>query len=1414
MSAEKQPDVLFEVSWEVANMVGGIHTVLLTKAGEMVKKYGSGYICVGPNIPHRMGNIPVFRDEIWDTDFHEALQDLNHQGVACRMGRWLIPGEPKCILVGFKRLLEEKDRILSHYWERYGLNSLFGEYDYLEPVLFSHGVGLLIEQVYLRCLLPKAQTAVVHCHEWMTGAAALHLKERVPEVGLVFTTHATILGRSLSSRNREVHLLDQAKGKNPAQLAEECGIVSKHSLEAILAREADCFTTVSTITAEECQALLLKRPDIVTPNALGDDVPPKALLTEPSRTRARKRLLEIAGQVTGTSYDSDSTFIAITSGRYEFINKGIDIFIESLADLRGKVAGTHKRILGFVLCPRDHGPARVVSPNTRDPQISTHEIPNNNDSTIYLMHRLGMQNTSEENIHIVLVPIYLDGHDTNIREEYWNLLSGADVGVFASWYEPWGYTPLEAIGVGVPTITSDLAGFGSWAAPLGQFKTTGVDVITRKGRSYESAKEDICSSLFKLFEMTRSERENLSRAALSTSSRARWAEFSKYYFQAHSKALLGALDRTKASSKDRFRSFSLGKVVAPSEFSAARAHVRQFSVTTRFPYLIHEMLDVAGKAVEWTWNPRVTRLLSELDPVLWKEVDQDPQKFIALASPILIKRLSENHFRRQLEEIRKNFAEYRNERPPTKLAYFCMEYGISSKLRTYAGGLGMLAGDHLKTAADRRTPLCAFGLFYRYGYFRQFVSTLQGQESHYHRIAVSDFPLQPVTGEDGKPLLLTLQLETRKIFIKAWKVQLRGVDLYLIDTDVDENPSDLRLVTDHLYNADPKKRLHQEWVLSMGGLAFMKYLKIPAQAFHMNEGHNAFLILGRCAELMEQSGLSFDEALTFVKNTTIFTTHTPVAAGHDQFHKSMVHEVLKPFLEKSKIPESTAMELGRSVVSGPSDYFSMTGLAIRGCQYVNGVSQIHGAVSRKMFHMLYPDIDVEEVPISGITNGVHVPSWLDPMWQNFFYKEIDLDWPLRLCAPEPWNLVREMSLEKIWNVKKALKCQLIEFLTKHIRTELRNHRDMRPELAAVLANLSQNSLLITHAKRLAPYKRADLLFSDPDRLRKLFQKHPEIIFIYSGKAHPSDGMGQDLLRRILHFANEPGIIGHILFVENYDMSFSRKLMSGSDVWLNTPIRPLEACGTSGMKAGINGTLNLSVADGWWPEIFNGKNGWMIGEAEDAYSDEIQSLLDTQALFHLIETEMAPMFNQRDEKGMPVTWVERCRESIASLMPFVNSERMLREYERKLYSPAIQNAARLSQNGFEALKSLQRNRELLFSQWSQVEFIDASLSGIDAGKVARGNPVELSIQISHPGLMHDSLEVQAVLTRGSSTDHRSIISSHPLSFDRSEKPSNQSWWKLRLTTRSPGDYGLMIRVLPKQANGTVLKEIGMSMVRWL
>lgn len=713
----------------------------------------------------------------------------------------------------------------------------------------------------------------------------------------------------------------------------------------------------------------------------------------------------------------------------------------------------------------------------------------------------------------------------------------------------------------------------------------------------------------------------------------------------------------------------------------------------------------------WSWSADGPGVFRDLDPETWDECEHNPRRLLASTSeyhlaqmatdPIYIERVRRlaDHFdeymspahtwpgeggwlratlARGREVVRRRRSEEASpitrERP---VAYFCAEYGVHNSLPLYSGGLGILAGDHLKSASDLRLPLVAIGLLYRYGYFRQRLRHDGWQEEHYGETHPSEIPLHSITAEDGSRLLIEVSIRGRNVFAQVWRADVGRVPLYLLDTNIEENDETDRWVTGHLYGGDRETRIVQEMLLGIGGIRLLRKLGIEPHVFHLNEGHSAFLTLELARELIQSRRLGFPDASALVKERSVFTTHTPVAAGNDEFDSKLVESSFGPeYLKELGLTTEEFLALGRVDPTNPSESFGLTPLAIRMCRSTNGVSRKHGEISRALWQKLWPEHDIQKVPITHVTNGVHAPTWVAPLIRSLYAHHLGEDWSKLTRNRKRWQRgVAKIPDEKLWNAHLLLKQRLVAFVRQrsfHARLS-RNESIEYTEAARDI--FDPGALTIGFARRVAGYKRWSLLLTDPERLLRLItDEQRPVQFIFAGKAHPQDQGAKLILQQLAQWQYEPRVSNRAVFLQDYDQEIARQLVQSIDVWLNVPRRPLEASGTSGEKVAVNGGLNLSILDGWWLEGFDGTNGFAIGDnTEDPQTSDIDAR-DAESLYRVLEDQVVPLYYDQDRKGMPRKWIAMMKRSIQTLVPQYNSDRMVEEYTRRIYSPPETNAA--------------------------------------------------------------------------------------------------------------------------------------------
>ncbi|MBA2483575.1 MAG: alpha-glucan family phosphorylase, partial [Nitrosomonas sp.] len=681
--------------------------------------------------------------------------------------------------------------------------------------------------------------------------------------------------------------------------------------------------------------------------------------------------------------------------------------------------------------------------------------------------------------------------------------------------------------------------------------------------------------------------------------------------------------------------------------------------------------------------------------------------------------------------------------PTDQIAYFCFEFGFHESLPIYSGGLGILAGDHCKAASDLRLPFVGIGLLYRQGYFHQIIDNLGIQQVTYSDSDFEDLPVSPSLNDDGSEILIDVALPQREVKIKVWQVKIGHVRLYLLDSDLPENSSHDRLITHHLYGGDKTMRIEQEIVLGIGGVRALLAMGVKPTIWHINEGHAAFMILERIRQLVKQ-GQRFSSALEAVAVNTVFTTHTAVPAGHDFFSKAKMHTYFDAFIQELMISHDEFMALGNSTEN--SD-FNMTALAIHGSRMHNGVSKIHGDVSSNICQDLWPQIKPEENPITYITNGVHVRTFLATEWSDLFDRYLGHEWQNKLCETEYWSRIHKIPDHLFWSTRQTLKSHMLYGVRARLAEQnFRNHGSGAhlDRLLKFTDPINPNILVFGFARRFATYKRATLLFKNLDWLRKILldQRYP-VLFIFAGKAHPADQPGQDLIREISKISHLPEFEGRLLLVEGYDLRLARRLVSGVDVWLNSPVFPLEASGTSGMKAGINGALNLSILDGWWGEGYDGKNGWAIKPGSENMDPELRDQEESRAFYEILQDQVLPLYFNRGNLGFSTEWVKMAKHSMVSLLPRFSATRMVDEYVNKFYQPASKNYSKYARDNFKYANTIADWKAKVRNQWQGV-----AIRSIETPEknLNFGDTLHFKVALQLNGLKPEDVIVELLLCR--------------------------------------------------------------------
>ena len=841
--------------------------------------------------------------------------------------------------------------------------------------------------------------------------------------------------------------------------------------------------------------------------------------------------------------------------------------------------------------------------------------------------------------------------------------------------------------------------------------------------------------------------------------------------------------------------------------------IREFLVRPALPDALARLSELAHNVL-WSWDPTILAVFRRLDPVVWQECGYNPVMMLGRISQTALKRAaSDPRYLALYTQACQRFDDLvrPGSAPPSGklIAYFSAEYGLTECLPVYSGGLGVLSGDHLKSASDLNLPLVGVGLMYQKGYFHQHLSPDGWQQE---RLPTNDFytlPIRIVQDEQtGQDLRITVKLPSGPVQIQVWRVEVGRVRLYLLDTNIPENtlPQD-REITDQLYGGDTDTRICQEIVLGIGGYRALRALGIEPTVYHMNEGHSAFLALERIRELMLESKLSFDEALEASRSSNVFTTHTPVPAGIDLFDPGLMYYYFSEYTRDIGIEFDHLMGLGRRNPADPHEKFSMAILALKTCCYRNTVSRLHRRVSQEMFQDLWPQLPVWEIPITSITNGVHVSSWLKSDLASLYDQYLQPDWRQHTSDPDIWRLVTEIPDEELMEAHRRAKRRLISFARDRQTTAALRRKASSMELRLASEVLDPNALTIGFARRFATYKRATLLFRDVERLKRILcnKDHPVQIVI-AGKAHPKDHPGKSLIRDVVQYSRDPDLWKHVVFIEDYDMTVAREMVRGVDLWLNNPRRGEEACGTSGMKAGINGVLNLSILDGWFDEAYELSGGWAIGDREPYAED--QDAIHASAIYYLLENEIVPMFYERRDGGSPREWMKRMKQSIMYLTPQFDCRRMIQEYDLQLYAPAQDNSVRLRAASYQGARERARWNARVREVWDRVRFIDTGSPA--PGPLLSGRPMGIRATLDLAGLAPDDVRVEVIIGRIGSNGY--LEDTEVILAPLMEQDGMFTVFATEVTPAQTGRLGYALRISPNHCDDPLTRPCT-ALMKW-
>jgi len=832
--------------------------------------------------------------------------------------------------------------------------------------------------------------------------------------------------------------------------------------------------------------------------------------------------------------------------------------------------------------------------------------------------------------------------------------------------------------------------------------------------------------------------------------------------------------------------------------------IHEFLVRPNLPEKLKSLTDIAMNL--WhCWNMEAVQLFMRLDEKLWEETNHNPVEMLGRISQVRLEELAEDDsFIAELGEVHR-WLEFYMTRPTwfqkahpgkkdTTIAYFSCEYGINETLPIYSGGLGILSGDHVKSSSDLGIPLVAIGLLYRHGYLRQYLNIDGWQQEEYPENDWFNMPVVLVRDESGERVKVQVELGKENLWLQVWRVQVGRVPLYLLCANLQENSPAQREITNQLYGGDREMRIRQEIVLGVGGVKVLKALGIAPDVFHINEGHSAFLLLERLHNLMTENGLSLDEAREVVKSSTVFTTHTPVPAGNERFKPELMKKYLSAFTQKLGVSWDEFMTLGREDPSDVKEDFCLTVLALKLSAYCNGVSLLHGEVSRGMWKRIWPDFPVSDVPIGSVTNGIHTHTWISHDMYELFERYLGPKFTEEPGELGIWERADRIPDVEFWRTHQRRRERLVFFARNRLNRQLKRRGALQAEIKGAFSVLNPAALTIGFARRFATYKRGTLLFEDLERLAKIIHNTERPVqIIFAGLAHPQDTPGKEIIKEIIHFTQDPMLRGHVMFIEDYDINVARYLVQGVDVWLNTPRRPLEASGTSGMKAAANGALNLSIPDGWWAEAYSPLVGWSIGSGESYDDEEEQDYVESQALYNILENDVIPLFFDRDSSGLPRGWIEMVKESLKRNASNFNTDRMVMEYTKRFYLPASDNLEKMSEDEFARTKLLSAWLSNVIDRWCNLRVINISTPDGRKTTVAKDYPVEAAINLG--GLTPDDVFVE--LYFGELSGDGELIKPRVIAMVPAEDGDNSAYvFRAGIPCEYSGRVGFAVRILPR------------------
>jgi len=1399
------PDILFEVSWEICNKQGGIYTVIASKQEE-AKNYCNQYILIGPDKWVDLDKKDA--EFVEDPEIFEKWSNyakLNER-LSVRTGYWKYDKNQPIILIDSKQFINEKDALFARFWEKYLLNSISGNWDYIESFLFGYAAGRVAES-FTKFIEDENVQTVAHFHEWQSGAGVLYLRDAAPYIGTVFTTHSTSVGRALASTENKFYT--NFDNYNAMESAEKLGVTSLHSMEKSCAFNADCFTTVSNTSEKECIKFIEKKPDLLLLNGFNQ----KYIKNIESK---RELIIEKASELINDQISNDAILIA-TASRLEYKNKGIDLFIDAVQEVRdrNKIA---RELVAFVLVPSQiYGPRGITNSKAHMTNclkdccnVLSHDIHNcNTNPIVNSCHYKQLINKKNDKVRLIYIPAFVNGNDGVFNVKLYSFLKSMDINIFPSYYDSWGYTPMESLSLGMTTVITNLSGFGQWAEKNHPDGIDCLKVFRRDDLNYDACKQSIADFIEFYSSVNDQYKCNAKNKALSVIEELSW----KTVFSNYKNAYSVAIEKAQINKQQIIRNKKEKKMATNLNRNRHNSPAwKGIVVQSNFPDSLKDLNRIANN-LWWCWNYEAKELFEELDPILWEQTRNPIKVLKEISYDRLLEIQKSEDFMFKYNWVVKKFDKYMNEPSKDKhrIAYFSMEYGLDDSLKIFSGGLGVLAGDYLKEASDTNTNMVAVGFLYKYGYFKQKLSLDGDQLATYNQQNVNELPVSPVLDDSGNQKMIQVGYPGRIVNARIWLTNVGRVKLYLLDTDFSDNSEEDRRITHALYGGDNENRLCQELLLGVGGVRTLEAVGEEPELWHCNEGHAAFINLERLRKVIKEQNTSFAEALEIIRASSLYTTHTPVPAGHDSFPEDLMMTYLGQFPERLQLSWNEFMNLGRMYEDNQGEHFSMSNLAANTCQEMNGVSRLHGEVSKDMFKDLWQGYFKDESHIGYVTNGVHYPTWTAKAWQELYEETFGDKFLNNQSDHTFWRKIQSVPDEKIWEIKQKQRSSLLTYVkTKLHDSWIQRYEDPK-KLIKVFKSIDKNTLTIGFARRFATYKRAYLLFSNLEKLSKIVN-NPErpVQFLFAGKAHPNDKPGQGIIKEIVRISKLPEFVGKVIFLEDYDMTLAKRLVQGVDIWLNTPTRPLEASGTSGMKAVMNGALNFSVLDGWWCEGYKDQAGWALPEERTYEDQEFQNKLDAEMIYSTLEYDIAPLFYNRDDKGIPHEWVRYVKNSVADIAPEFTTKRMIDDYKDRFYSKLGKRYDELTADNFAKVQDITNWKKQISEVWDTVTVTKMNFPDSNSDGMILGHSYKAEITLDTKGLSKEDIGIELIFT--DIKDNGDVLIINKEEFKVITQEGNMISYEIDIAPSKAGIYNFGLRMFPK--NVLLPHRQDFSFVRWL